>query len=192
MAFDLNLRTEWIDSETVQVSWNEPHMLDHKGETVKGPVGYVAGVCILAGLFLPFLTGIWILLVLLPLGLILTLIGMRAQPLEKSVVFGRDETILKDRKISTNRISRIAMDDTLQWTTLTDEEKKKTSLKTQILIWVDEEIPFEVSINNIDKATNLKIRNALAEALVAHRKKTVQVAHEQVHGKVGRFGMPDY
>ena len=192
MFLKLNLQTEWLDSETVRVSWNEPHMTGHKGETVKGPIGYAAGGCIIAGVLLPFLTGAWILLALLPLGYLIIAFGMFVQPLHKSVEFGREQTRFKDSAIKTADITRIAVDSTFQWSDLSDEERKKSGFKTQILLWVNEEIPFELSVNKIPKETSLLIRNTLDKALSELRKTTEQQAHEEKHGKSGEFGMPEY
>lgn len=146
----------------------------------------------IAGVLLPFLTGAWILLALLPLGFLIIAFGMFVQPLHKSVEFGREQTRFKDNAFKTADITRIAVDSTFQWSNLTDEERKKSGFKTQILLWMNEEIPIELSVNKIPKETSLVIRNTLDTALSELRKKTAQQAHEEKHGKQGEFGMPEY
>lgn len=193
MAFELKLKSEWQDPETLKVSWQEPRLSDALDtETIKTPVGYACAVGLVASVILPFITGQWLFALLFPVSVVAIAIEANRAPSQKSVTFGRNETRFLDKVVPTNRITRISIDDKLQWANLSPQEKEKSKSKTQILIWLDDEQPFEVSRNNITQETNFKIRNALDNALQELRKKTEQDERDETQGKSGDFGVPDY
>lgn len=192
MGFELNLKTEWIDKETIRVSWQEPHSIYHEGTQLKGAIGYIALGLLFTSFVLPIMTGQWWFLILFPICIAVCIIGVKFQPIERSVTFGRNQSKLAETIMPTEDITRIEIDQSLQWTNLTEEEKKKAKLRVQILIWINDETPVEVSRNNIVNTTNLKIRNALDNALQTVRKSTVETEREETQGKTGEYGLPDY
>ena len=193
MAFDLKLRVEELPDGRVAVTWQEPRQNDAVNkETLKTPLGYTSLALVLGGLILPFLAGSWVPLILFPLGIAVIAFEMTRNPSQKSVVFGPDETEFNGQTLPTNRITRIAIDMSLQWTALSEHQKKKEKAKTQILFWLDDEQPIEISRNNLAQDTAFVIRNKLDEALQQVRKSAVQTEREAVQGKTGDFGVPDY
>ena len=194
MASNLKLKSEWIDKETIRVSWVDVKIRERSfgSQTL---LVFVA----LGGFFLSLsmlmssgsLIGlpIWI-------GSILALIVFYSTKVKEpnSITIGKTETRHKRQIFPTNQITRFEMGSeiALLGAVATKPAIEGSVNQTIIRMWIDDSSAYDLSKNNWQQQVNHEIRDALAKALDAVRNIDKQESHEAEFGKTGDFGMPEY
>lgn len=200
MATDLKLKSEWIDPETVKVSWVD---VKRRERTAGNQLGFI--VLILGGAFVGLLISIP---ASNPLPFLVILFGSiaglfmygRSYDEPNSLTIGKTETRHRDNAFPTAKITRFEMgtEMALEGGVSTkpfvgQAGQDQDANQTIIRFWVDDARAHNITKNNWQSQINHEIHDALTTALEAVRDVDKKEEHAEKFGVVdGETGMPDY
>jgi len=196
---DLNLKSEWIDPETVRVTWVDVKIRERDLSSGLLIVGVGLGGFFFAA-FLAISSGNFIGL-LLWLGALITMVVVGSKNYEQpnSITIGKNIIRHQENEFSTDQITRFEMGTEMALlggvkTKPFVGEQGKDHEANQFLIrmWVDDAHAYDLSKNNWQQQVNHEIRDALSKALEAVRDIDQKQEHEEKFGIVDDSGMPDY
>lgn len=191
MLFKLWLKTKRIDQKTVSVSWIDSFHIEwvivRFLATIIGAIGFIVG---LIGMYVSPWTAVYGIAFLFG---ILFLLNCN-YPKTNKVVFSENHIKHRWKYYPINQITRIDYSNRSQWTRKQPEviNGKPQFDPIQIRMWFNDDTNLVISTNTWQPQVNLRIRNALDNALQTVRKSTVEIEREEIHGKTGDYGLPDY
>jgi len=202
MAPRLNLKSKWVDDDTIAVSWVDVKIKERKPNFFKDALIVIVAVGVfIFTLFIALTELNFLLIILYILGLFgYIIVSAMPQTVPNLVTFGKDETTHNGRKFPTANITRFEMGSELALlgsvTTkplIGEKGKDHEANQTLVRMWVDDVTAYDLSKNSWQQPENHQIRDALAKALDAVRNRNKQEEHEEKFGKVSNdTGMPEY
>ena len=188
----LNLKTEWIDEQTVKVSWRDAdrhELYRHRGDMIAIVAFVWFSFCFYNGLssadliWLPWgIGGVFAALIFFKMGF------SRAN----EISITKDHFIAQGLRYKTENITRIAFGSRQSFTGSTPYKLHLDA--TEIRAWINDNTSFVISANSWDNLVNTQIRNEIDTALQAIRKPEIEPVKDAAISppKQDNFGLPDY
>lgn len=196
MAKSLNLKANWINDETVRISWT-----DVKANDNNKMAAVVIPLLIFVFFILSAITvlngGGFGLMGLTIIGSIVGAIWFRSGSTTASnhMDFSAKSITYRGRKYPTSEVSRFEYGMKSQLTGATPmKDGNGNSMSDPMLIrmWLNDAAAVEVSENNWQTQVNHEIRDALSKALSEVQRRQNSAVKAAEFGKSGEFGVPDY
>lgn len=196
----LQLESEWIDPETVKVSWVDVKMRERTFSNDWGTVlaiicGFIVIIFLAFALESPLIPFIGV-------GLGIFAFNQYGKNVTEpnSITIGKTDTRHRDKVFPTAKITRFEMGTELALEGGVSTQAfmgraghEQDANQTIIRLWVDDARAYNITKNNWQTQVNHEIRDALAKALSAVRDLDTQQESAEQFGVVdGETGMPDY
>lgn len=197
MAKKLNLKADWINEETLRISWMDVKANDNnKAAMIILPIVIFVLFIVSAGVALS--DGGFGFMGLVLIGTLVSVTWFRSgsTSVPNHIDFSAKDISHKGQKFPTHEVSRFEYGLKSALTGVTPpRDGNGNSMSDPLLIrmWINDAFPHEISSNNWQVQINHEIRDALAKALDAVRNVEKKQSQAKEFGEVnGDFGMPDY